>query len=134
MLQLTRTLRINQGNRISKAAFWGYTLFLFLVTLIPMSALDSGEGRFGEFFKEISFGGMDKFAHFFLFLFFTLLMYYSQMIQKKPLIFGAAVATGVVIEILQEIMGLGRTFELLDIAADSLGAIVGLTILNRLTS
>lgn len=80
------------------------------------------------------FPGADKVAHGILFglLAFTICLDWMRKRGWRPLplpgIGGVAIATalaGVGIEIAQEGMGLGRSFEFLDIMADTAGAMIG---------
>ena len=78
------------------------------------------------------FPGIDKLIHLsiFAFLGFTLLMSFKKLniIYFFLIVFFYGLGT----EILQEVMHMGRAFELLDILADVLGSLLGLIIYNQL--
>ena len=79
------------------------------------------------------FPGADKVAHAVMFGFLTLVIltelmkYKGWMSLSLPLIGLVSLLCavfGIVVEVVQEAMGLGRTFETLDILADSAGAVI----------
>lgn len=71
------------------------------------------------------FSGIDKIIHLsiFAFLGFSLMLSFKNL--KFPLFFIIILLYGFATEIAQNLMGLGRSFELYDILADMVGAIIG---------
>lgn len=71
------------------------------------------------------FAGIDKVMHLsiFAFLGFSILMSYKQIKFYHFLVI--VFLYGLATEVLQEVMHMGRSFELLDILADILGAVLG---------
>lgn len=67
---------------------------------------------------------MDKIAHFVLFFIFTCLYFSTGYSEKKYRLWIIPISMGVLIEIIQGVMGMGRTFEFMDIAADAAGVLV----------
>ena len=106
---------------ISKIAVY-YTLFLIIFSLIPFP--DLGIPRFQSF--EI-----DKLAHFIMYFSLTILWSFASNNLNnstfKLLLF--AIFFGIVLEIFQHILDLGRYFDLGDLLANSLGVIFGIFIL-----
>ena len=106
---------------ISKIAVY-YTLFLIILSLIPVP--DLGLPKFKLF--EI-----DKLVHFIMYCSLTILWYLaSENFYKsnfKLLIFG--IFFGFALEIFQHILPFGRYFDLGDLLANSLGVIFGIFIL-----
>jgi hypothetical protein len=84
---------------------------------------------------------VDKYIHVFLFASLTFIwargfnkqnaiLFLQQNAKKSAALF--CFSYGVLIEILQELMQLGRAFELLDIAADALGVVLSILLLKVL--
>jgi VanZ family protein len=97
--------------------------------IILWLCLSSGSG-----FPRITIPNFDKAVHFTFYFILTLLMFYGWMKQQSfpalhrqtfVRILLIAVAYGVSIEIMQELFTTTRHFELLDIAANSTGAVIG---------
>lgn len=132
MQTVIRKLPIKKGNYIFLILFWGYTVFLFTVTLTPAKMVSAG---IGSWISHYSFGNADKLVHFVLFFIFTVLLYFTRNKITRIYLIGVPVFTGILIEILQHLTGLGRTFEWMDILADTLGILLAylfLRILYRL--
>jgi len=115
---------------VSRVIFFCYTVFLFTVTLSPLDYLKSNEPGWLSFFD---FDHQDKIVHALLFFVFTGLMYFGYHLPKFKL-FTFSLLTGILIEVLQHYSHLGRNFDVIDIAANALGALmmIGLIIyLNK---
>jgi len=98
-----------------------WTLFIASSCLLPASS-----------FKEFSFDlfELDKLVHLILYFVFVLLWAISSKTdfsKKQTLILAAvSIAFGIVIEILQSTMGLGRAYDIDDIIANTIGCILGI--------
>lgn len=121
MQQLTRILLDKRGSKTFKILFCTYVPLLFTVTLLPGNIIAKETDGIFKFFK---FGNADKVVHFVLFFTFAFLLFLSAYTRKNSLIWIIPVATGVLIEIIQQLMGMGRTFDLLDITANTIGAVL----------
>lgn len=111
-------------GKVPTGVLTGVTLALILwLTLAPHPTGD----------MEIPlFPGADKLVHMIMFGFLTFIALLETMKQRKWTILPLATIgvisiivalMGIGIEILQRVMGLGRSFEILDILADTAGAI-----------
>lgn len=120
MPQRIRNLLDKKGEQIYKIIFVLYTVFLFTVTLMPLNAFDSGQRGWLSFFK---FDNFDKVVHALLFFLFTGIIHLTFRL-KKIYSFTIAVLTGILIEILQYSLSLGRTFDLYDILFNAIGITV----------
>lgn len=98
------------------------------MTLMPADLVSSGGDTW---ISKLNLKNGDKVIHFTLFFIFTLLLYFSGLIKKNYMLLAIPISVGILIEILQHLMGLGRSFELLDILANSLGALTAYWIFNR---
>lgn len=128
MQQLTRILLDKRGSKTFKALFCIYIPFLLTVTLLPGNVIaKESEGIF-EFFK---FENADKVVHFGLFFIFALLLFLSAYTHKNSLIWIVPVIIGIIIEIIQHLMGMGRTFDLLDITANTAGAVLAYFVIRK---
>jgi len=82
----------------------------------------------------IWFEGIDKLVHSFMYLGFTWLLCWSLHSEKKPfIIYFVIIGTigwGILMELFQLIMQVGRAFEWLDVLANSVGVITGVLIYN----
>lgn len=125
MQQLIRNLLDKQGGMVYKIIFVLYTIFLFTVTLMPLDILDSGQDKWFTFFE---FQDKDKFVHTVLFCIFAGLIYLALNLPKISMLI-ISLLTGVLIEILQYVMGCGRTFDLLDVLADAIGTLIMLSLI-----
>lgn len=99
-----------------------YAAFLLIVSLLPDGNLPSVPNWFSLF-------SPDKVAHFGAYGLFALLLSvsFSKSRIKRVVLYAVSVAAvyGVVMEILQGISGTGRHFDLVDMVANLLGAILG---------
>lgn len=78
----------------------------------------------GKDIPEVQFTDFDKLVHAGLFMIWTVL--WLLVYPQKPVyVILAGIAYGVAIEFYQQIMPLDRSFDLLDIAADSVGVFLG---------
>ena len=71
----------------------------------------------------------DKFLHFSLFLYLTILSWLSRIIHKELFLYAIVLAYGILIEIVQIYIPY-RSFEILDIFADFLGILAGIFFIN----
>lgn len=95
-----------------------WTTMIFVACLIP-----------GRDVPEVHLPLIDKWVHFIIFggyCFFWLATFKSTNTGKRVLVFLLAVLTGYIVELLQE-SGItsGRSFELMDVLADSIGGALG---------
>ncbi len=99
-----------------------YTLWLTVISLIPLNNLNLP-----------SFSYADKIVHFFLYFFLVLfwLRAYPDMRLKKWTLFICAVLLGIIIEFLQEYFIPGRSGDIFDALANTLGALSGLVFSQR---
>ena len=106
---------------ISKITVY-YTLFLIILSLIPVTDLG---------FPKFQLFEIDKVVHFVMYFSLTMLWCFASKnfyrSNFKLLLF--AIFFGSVLEIFQHILPFGRYFDLGDLLANSLGAIFGIIIL-----
>ena len=121
MRQLIAKLQDKNNKVYLKPVFWGYTIFLLVVTLMPTDLIQSQEE---SWFKNFSFKHGDKVIHFTLFFIFTVLLHFTTYFKRKTFLLGIPILFGIGIEIIQYLMGMGRTFDILDIIANSLGVLL----------
>ena len=104
-----------------------WTLFIFFACLIP-----------GRDVPDVAIPLIDKWVHFIIFggfAFLWLATFKSTNLKKRIMIFLMAVFTGYLVEVLQG-SGItsGRSYDLMDVLADSIGGALGVSIfyfLNR---
>lgn len=110
---------LNKKRVRSGAILW--TLLIFILCFLP-----------GKDIPDVQIPLIDKWAHFILFGVYAFLWLLSiQNFQSKHLIivFFSAVLTGYFVECVQGLLTfLGRDYELLDVIADSVGGILGVSI------
>jgi VanZ family protein len=114
-----KKLLLNKNN--FRILFGIYTVFLLVVTLMPTNIIKTEKNSWLRSFK---FKNEDKVIHFTLFFIFTCLFFASKYTNKKTHLWLFPLLLGVLIEILQSITALGRTFEFYDILANSLGIFI----------
>jgi VanZ family protein len=124
-------------QRIQWFASGAYALFLLVVSLLPGRNIPSIPNWFSLF-------SPDKVAHFGAYGLFALLLSaaFSESRIKRAIPYAVSVAAiyGIVMEILQGMSGTGRQFDLVDMVANFLGAILGglayylFTLLRKKTS
>lgn len=118
MLQCTKNSLGGKSSMLFRILFYGYTVVLFFLTLIPIEYF-RGEGS--GWLSFLAFKNSDKLIHFLMFFLMTGLLYVAYRFTKKYWYFTIPVATGIVIELLQHFTDTGRTFDVIDIAANTLG-------------
>jgi|SRR5690606_5867673 len=129
MPQVIRKLQDNFGNKTIRLLFWVYTLILFAATLLPMNVISSG----GEgWFSKIQIENGDKAIHFALFFIFTFLGFAAQVFYRNQRIWLYPFLFGLMIEILQHFIGWGRSFDIWDLVANSLGAFSAYFLIRKL--
>ncbi len=111
---------VNQKLRVA-------IILIYLGIIITLSLIPANE------VPQISwFEGVDKVVHFCMYLGFTWLLSWTLNLASKVfvsfLIIILSIGWGLLMEILQMIMHFGRTFEWMDVLANSLGALVGVMI------
>lgn len=121
MRQLIAKLQDNKKKVYVEYIFWAYAILLLVVTLMPTDLIQSQEE---SWFTNFSFKHGDKVIHFTLFFIFTVLLYFTTYFKKKIHLLGIPILLGICIELIQYLMGMGRTFDILDIIANSLGVIL----------
>lgn len=99
-----------------------WTLFIASSCLLPASA-----------FRQFTFDSLfeiDKVVHLVLYFVFVVLWAISfpeQFSKRQKIILGAvSIGYGVLIEVLQSVMALGRAYDIDDIIANTIGCILGL--------
>ncbi|MCX8210155.1 MAG: VanZ family protein [Lewinella sp.] len=127
----------SRKQRIQWFASGAYALFLLVVSLLPGRSMPSIPNWFSLF-------SPDKVAHFGAYGLFALLLsaVFSESRIKRAIPCAVSVTAiyGIVMEILQGISGTGRQFDLVDMVANFLGAILGglayylFTLLRKKTS
>jgi VanZ family protein len=84
------------------------------------------------------FEGADKLVHFCMYLGFTWLVCWSLRSESKSVInyfvIILTVGWGILMEVLQLLMQFGRSFEWMDVLANSVGAITGVLIYNLMVT
>ncbi len=129
MQQLIRKLQDNFGNKPSRFLFGIYTLILLAMTLLPMSVIPS-DGE--SWLSKIQIENGDKAVHFALFFIFTFLGFASYYFKKSYQIWLFPILFGLIIEILQHFIGWGRSFDIWDLVANSLGAFSAYFLIRKL--
>ncbi|HAA00944.1 MAG TPA: VanZ family protein [Flavobacteriales bacterium] len=106
-----------------------WALLIFLLCIAPSDQLPDT-----SIWDFISF---DKVAHLFIFSVFSLLIivglrrqysYSALRYHAKRVAFLAASVYGVIIEFIQQVMNSGRHFEWMDVVADVIGSLLGITL------
>ena len=99
-----------------------YTIFLIILSAVPVNDFS---------FPKFQLFGIDKLAHFIMYLFLTILWYYSaeNFYSSKFKLLFLSIFFGLLLEIFQHILPYGRYFDLADILANTLGVIFGIIIL-----
>lgn len=124
-----RKLPPERGLGFFKLLFCVYTSLLFLFTLLPIDLIQSESSGW---FEKFSFDNQDKVVHFLLFFIFTLLFFFSAFTRRNFLIWLVPLLTGILIEILQQLTGWGRTFDVFDILANAIGILAAWLLVKRL--
>ncbi len=124
-----KKLPADRGNGFFKFLFCVYTPLLFLITLLPIDLIQSESSGW---FEKFSFENQDKLVHFLLFFIFTLLFFFSAFTRRNFLIWLMPLLTGILIEILQQLTGWGRTFDVFDILANAVGIFAAWLLVKKL--
>src|SRR5690625_2248261 len=128
MLRDIKKWQDNKKVGFYRIILFGYATLLLLATLMPADLVSS----YAEtWISKLKFKNEDKVIHFTLFFIFTFLFILSDFIRNKKIVLIISILLGISIEILQYIMDLGRSFELLDIVANALGALTAYYILRK---
>ena len=112
-------------NKIKQIIFYSYLALVFYLTLMPGNQLKSiDRAGFGQY---LNFPHSDKLVH--MCMFFGLAILYANLKKHKLVrMFLVPVLISFLIEILQGIMPYGRTFDWLDLLANSIGVILAIAI------
>ncbi|MBA5629286.1 VanZ family protein [Moheibacter lacus] len=129
MQQLIRKLQDNFGKPPSRFLFGIYTLILLAMTLLPMSVIPS-DGE--SWLSQLKIENGDKAVHFALFFIFTFLGFAAKFFSKNLQILWVPILFGLIIEILQHFIGWGRSFDLWDLLANSLGILTAYFMIQRI--
>lgn len=102
----------------------GWTIILIVGTLLPKEAVSQN--------NWLNIPHLDKASHLFayallVFLWSITLVEKTAKIKAARIAFYGAIFLGVLLEILQWQLNMGRHFEILDIIANIIGSIIGLT-------
>jgi VanZ family protein len=86
----------------------------------------------------VLFDGVDKLVHFSMYLGFTWLLCWSLHSEYKTfinyIVIILTICWGILMEVFQLLMHYGRSFEWLDILANTIGAIIGVIIYNLMVT
>lgn len=101
----------------------GWTVFLIVITLMPKEVVTKT--------NWLNIPISDKLSHFaayalFVFLWSMALVQKTEKVKAARISFYGGIALGTLLEILQWQLNVGRHFEILDIIANIIGAIIGL--------
>ena len=111
---------LKAGRSIYKMKILPFLGWLVLVTALSLMPADA---------ESLSmFPHADKLAHSLFYLGFTFLLGWGVKMSKWKLILSGTLY-GILMEILQEWMGWGRIFDMFDILANIIGALIGTIIL-----
>src|SRR5690554_114656 len=128
MLRDTKKWQDNKKVGFYRIIFFAYLPILLFATLMPADLVSSNAETW---ISKLKFKNEDKVIHFTLFFIFTFLFILSDFIRNKKLVLITPILLGVSIEILQFIMNLGRSFELLEIFANILVVIIACKFLKK---
>lgn len=111
---------VNQKIRVAISLI--YLVIIIILSLMPADDVP----------QLVLFDGVDKLVHFCMYLGFTWLLCWSLYSGNKIVIYYLvailSIFWGILMEVFQLIMHYGRSFEWLDILADSIGATVGVLV------
>lgn len=123
---MQRHIRSLLDNRqLFKWGFYVFSAFVLYGTLSPAKNLEP------RFFTFLKFEGADKVLHLGMFFILTVCFFLAYKVNfiKSMLILAVY---GVVIEILQEVVPNGRTFDFYDIIFNVFGAIIGYLFISNI--
>jgi VanZ family protein len=116
---------IKLNKRLALPLFW--TILIFYFSLKPSSQNSS---------SFLNIEGMDKVVHFgcYLILAASWLFYFNPTKEKNSLFYYVFISIsmiGILVEVLQDKMNLGREFDIYDMVANALGAMLGVLLYRR---
>lgn len=129
MQQHIKSLLEHKNSKYFRVGFYAYTVLLFIATLLPLDTIRSSGDSWLSF---LAFKNSDKIVHFILFFTLTGLLFIAYQSLKKNRYFLIPFLTGILIEILQHTLGGGRTFDVWDITANTLGTLTACLIFPKL--
>lgn len=108
----------------TRIAAFIWTIFILVASLLPKGAMN-GSGL-------LDIPHLDKFSHvvmyaLFVFLWSKLLSHKAGRVKGARIAFYVSILLGLLMEVLQFSMDMGRHFDILDIIANIIGSIIGLT-------
>jgi VanZ family protein len=119
-----RSFLFSANQRIRAAVSLIYLIIITFLSLMPADDVP----------EIVFFNGIDKLVHFCMYLGLTWLICWSLHSDKKKsdsyIVIILTICLGAVLELFQLVMHYGRSFEWLDILANSIGAIGGVLIYN----
>lgn len=121
MQKVTKALLDKKSSLLAKIIFVAYSIFIGVATLIPTSVLSSGKK---SWLSNIEIENGDKVVHAALFFIFSFCFYYSGWAKSKLSLLLIPFLIGILIECLQALLGWGRTFDVWDILANSIGSLL----------
>lgn len=128
MQQLIKKSQDKKYRFYFKILLFLYLPLMLFITLMPVDLLaDKSE----SWLSSLQFKNEDKVAHFILFFIFTLLLFFSQLFSQKKWLWLLPISVGIGIELLQNAMNLGRSFDVLDIVANTLGTFAAYAIVTK---
>lgn len=127
MQKVTKALLDKKSSLLAKIIFVAYSIFIGVATLIPTSVLSSGKK---SWLSNIEIENGDKVVHAALFFIFSFCFYYSGWAKSKLSLLLIPFLIGILIECLQALLGWGRTFDVWDILANSIGSLVAFWVIQ----
>ena len=108
----------------TRIAAFAWTIFILVASLLPKEAISITDWT--------DFANFDKISHLisyaiFVFLWSKLLSQKAGRVKGAQIAFYFSIVLGILMEFLQWQMNSGRYFEILDIIANIIGSIIGLT-------
>lgn len=127
MQKVTKALLDKKSSLLAKIIFVAYSIFIGVATLIPTSVLSSGNK---SWLSNIEIENGDKVVHTALFFIFSFCFYYSGWAKSKLSLLLIPFIIGILIECLQALLGWGRTFDVWDILANSIGSLLAFWVIQ----
>ena len=100
-------------------------LFLLLLVIIIWKSIEPPQGR-------QSIPNMDKVLHFGAYAVLCFVAIQAKLIKSDVVILSVVIAIGILMEIMQGLMGFGRTASVADLVANTSGALLSFWICRRL--